>query len=153
MYPVTQEFNTKIKLKDREVIGKVQIDYTDPYLDQSIEVEANEQANVSYLEQVHDGLNNPIGKIFSLDGSCLLDGTYKLAPTKEESYLNQMGWWGNQLSDDSKLFAEPYPTLRISFINRAIHSLKVVSDSFREEYPVDFTINLYDISNTLLQKS
>ncbi len=150
MYPVTQEFNTKIRAREREVFGKVQIDYTDPLLDQSIEAIVNEQANVSYLKHVHDGINSPVDKILSLDGSCSLDGTYRLAPTEEESYLNQMGWWGEQLSNTEGLFIEPYPTLRVNFASRAIHSLKAVGDSAREEHPVDFTINLYNKSQELL---
>ena len=47
MYPITQEYNDKMKAGTRWIYGKVQIDYTDPFLDQSIEIEASEQANIS----------------------------------------------------------------------------------------------------------
>lgn len=152
MYPVTQEFNAKIKYRDRQVIGKVQIDYTDPYLDQSISVENNEQANVSYPFQVYDGIKEPKGKYLSLDGSCVLNGTYSLAPAPEQAYLNQMGWWGEQLSSGTGVFTTPYPTLKVSFYNRVINKLQAVGDNKRKEYPVDFEINLYDASNVLLHK-
>lgn len=152
MYPVSQEFNTKIKHRDREILGKVQIDYTDPFIDQSISVESNEVANTSYPYQVHDGILEPKGKYLSLDGSCTLDGTYSLAPTPEQAYLNQMGWWGEQLSNGNGEFVSPYPSIQVSFVNRIINKLQVVGDSKRVEYPVNFEINLYDGNSLLLHK-
>ena len=79
MYPVSREFQEKIiDPFNRRVYGKVQIDYTDPFLDQSINTEANENANVSLPNQIVDGVRNPSGKMASLDGSWQLDGTYQL---------------------------------------------------------------------------
>lgn len=52
MYPTSKEFQEKIKQQfGRRTFGKVQIDYTSPFLDQSITVVANENANVSYPAQ------------------------------------------------------------------------------------------------------
>lgn len=145
MYPVSTEFKEKILAPIRQVFAKVQIDYTDPFLDQSIEVEANENANISKPEQTADGIDNPSEKIASLDGSWELDGTYSLV--NDDSHI---GWWGKQLSDESGEFAEPYPTLIVTFQSRPIYQLKVVGDNKREEYPVNFTINLYNSNNELL---
>lgn len=150
MYPVSQEFNEKILSSPRKVYGKLVIDYTNPFLDQSIEIETNEDANVSYPMQTADSVKKPIGKIFSLDGSCELDGSYILAPTEDEYETIQMGWWGNQLSSTNNLFIEPYPTLIVKFTSRPIAKLSVVGDIHRKEYPVDFNINLYNINNELL---
>jgi len=150
MYPVSAEFNQKMKAPLRRIYAKVQIDYTDPFLDQSIQVQANENANVSYPSQTADNIREPIGKIFSLDGSCALDGSYVLAPAEEEKDTAQMGWWGEQLAQADRTFVEPYPTLTAIFFSRPIHSLRVVGDSAREEYPVDFEINLYDSNDNLL---
>lgn len=61
-----------------------------------------------------------------------------------------MGWWGSQLSGVDGAFILPYPTLTASFYSRPILSLKVIGDSARLEYPVDFTIKLYDGADTLL---
>lgn len=150
MYLVTQEFNNKMKAQIRTIYGKVQIDYTDPFLDQSISMQSNENANVSYPSQTADSIQEPLGKIFSLDGSCTLDGTYVLAPSPEDTEKYQMGWWGKQLSNANGDFIEPYPILTAVFFSRPVHSLKVVGDSARGEYPVNFTINLYDSSNTVV---
>src|SRR5690554_3700518 len=101
MYPVSQDFHDKMKAQSRRIYGKVQIDYTNPDIDQSIQVSTSENANYSYPSQVSDNIEEPHGKIASLDGSWILDGTYVLAPTPEESEELQMGWWGSQLSDEN----------------------------------------------------
>lgn len=150
MYAVSAEFRDKIKAQTRRIYGKIQIDYTNPFLDQSITVTANENANVSYPEQTADDIIEPLGKIASLDGSWVLDGTYCLAPNEQESKAYQMGWWGKKLAGTGGAFTSPYPTLTAIFQSRPIASLKVIGDSKREEYPIDFTIKLYDEENTLL---
>ncbi|WP_424610895.1 LamG domain-containing protein [Caldanaerobacter sp.] len=140
-----------MKATERRVYGRIQIDYTDPFLDQSIQVSASEQANVSYPAQTADAVAEPFAKIASLDGSWILDGTYALAPsTAEEATTHQMGWWGSQLAGADGSFTAPYPTLTVTFFSRPITQLKVVGDSKRGEYPVDFDINLYDASGAIL---
>ena len=151
MYPVSRDFLEKIKANTRRIYGKVQIDWTDPFIDQSIQVEVSEEARISWRNQVADALEAVPYKWASLDGSWILDGTYYLAPdTEEDAETHQMGWWGNQLSGEDYSFTEPYPTLTVSFAARPVRSLKVVGDNARAEYPVDFDINLYDASDNLL---
>ena len=62
MYPVSQEFIEKIRANKRQVFGRVAIDYTDPTIDQSVQVETNENANISYPAQVADNVRAPAGK-------------------------------------------------------------------------------------------
>ena len=152
MYPTSQEFQEKIKQQfDRRTFGKVQIDYTSPFLDQSITVATNENANVSFPSQTADSVPEPFAKIASLDGSWVLDGTYAFAPvTTEEAETKQMGWWGKQLAGTGGAFSAPYPTLTVTFFPRPITKLQAVGDSKRQEWPVDFNIKLYDGNNTLL---
>ncbi len=148
MYPVSREFEEKIRADERRTYGKIQIDYTDPFLDQSIDITASEQANTSYPQQAADNISAPLAKYASLDGSWVLDGTYALAPGPGED--GQMGWWGSQLSGPGGIFAAPYPKLAVAFFARPIWNLKVVGDSKREEWPVDFTIKLFDEADVLL---
>ncbi|MDO6355106.1 hypothetical protein Q3V94_08445 [Caloramator sp. CAR-1] len=150
MYPVTQDFLDKVRATERRVWAKCQIDYTDPFLDQSIQVQASEQANVSFPAQTADAVAEPFAKIASLDGSWVLDGTYALAPATEETKIYQMGWWGSQLADANGYFTTPYPTLTLTFYSRPVTKLQVVGDNKRGEYPVDFTIRLYDSAGILL---
>jgi hypothetical protein len=152
VYPVTQDFHNKMAARTRKVDVKVVIDYTDIDIDQSIDVHANEVANVSYPSQTADGLSEPFAKIASLDGSWVLDGTYVLAPANEREAANmQMGWWGNALAGSGGVFSSPYPALTIKHIPRPVHTLTVAGDSARCEYPVDFSISLYGPDNTLLR--
>ena len=150
MYPVTQEFLEQMKATERRVIAKVQIDYTDPFIDQSIQVQASEQANISYPAQTADAVIEPFAKYAALDGSWVLGEDWALAPGPDEAATKQMGWWGSQLAGADGSFTAPYPTLTVTFFERPITQLKVVGDSKREEYPVDFDINLYDANGTIL---
>ena len=151
MYPVTQDFLDKMKADRRQVLARVEIDYTDPFLDQSIEIEASENANVSYPEQTADSVQESTHKWASVDGSWVLDGTYHLAPPPDKLSQYQFGWWGKQLAGAGGAFAAPYPALTVAHLPRPIRQLKVVGDTAREEYPVDFNIRLYGPDDTLLK--
>jgi len=151
MYPVSKDYHEKMKATTRRLYGKVQIDWTDPFIDQTITVTANEECRISWKNQVADAIKDVPYKWASLDGSWVLDGTYRLAPDNEDDAEKyQMGWWGSTLAGTGGAFSSPYPTLTMTFVARPIRSLKVVGDSARQEYPVDFDINLYDGSGTLL---
>lgn len=152
MIDTSQDYKNEIQdLKGRKTYGRVEIDYTDPFLDQSIEVSANENASVSYPDQVKDNLLETYGKIASLDGSWILDGSWVSAPVTP--FEGQMGWWGEKIAVPYAglgAFTSPYPTLTVTFLERPIQQLKVVGDSSRGEYPVDFKVRLYDSGDTLI---
>ena len=152
MYPVTQDFIDKMKADRRQVVARVAIDYTDPFMDQSLEIEANEQANVSYPQQTADSVDQTTRKYACLDGIWdLTSGEYHLAPSADPLTQQQFGWWGAQFADQDGYFAQPYPTLTVQHMPRPIRSLKVMGDSARGEYPVDFEIRLYGPDDTLLK--
>ena len=151
MYPVTPEFIDKMKADRRRVLARAVIDYTDPFVDQSIDIAANEQANVSYPQQTADSVDTATYKWASLDGSCVLDGTYHPAPSPDKLTQYQFGWWGAQLAGTNGAFVSPYPALTVTHFPRPIHTLRVVGDTAREEWPVDFEIKLYGPDDTLLK--
>jgi len=152
MYPVSQDFLNKMKADRRRVVARVEIDYTDPFIDQSIQIEANEQANVSYPQQTADSVDQTTHKYACLDGTWdLTTGEYHLAPSPDMLSRYQMGWWGAQFSNQNGYFTQPYPTLTVRHLPRPIRQFKVVGDSARGEYPVDFTIRLYAQDGTLLK--
>lgn len=140
MYLVTQDYLNAIAAPVRRIFGKVQIDYTDPMIDQSITITVNERNRTSHPEQVANNIRTPSGKFATL-GTWQLGDDHVLAPGNPED--GEMGWWGRQLSDASGNFASPYPTLTAEFHPRPIYSLLVVGDSLQGEYPVDFTVKLY----------
>ena len=151
MYPVSQDFLDKMKADRRQVLARVEIDYTDPFMDQSIDIEASENANISYPQQTADSVQETTLKWASLDGSWVLDGSYHLAPPPDKLAQYQFGWWGSQLAGAGGVFAAPYPALTVTHLPRPIHILRVVGDTARVEYPVDFEIKLYAQDDTLLK--
>jgi hypothetical protein len=152
VYPVTQDFIDKMKADRRQVFARVEIDYTDPFMDQSIEIEVNEHANVSYPQQTADSVDQTTHKYACLDGTWdLTTGEYHLAPLANMLSQYQMGWWGAKFAGTGGAFSSPYPTLTVTHLPRPIHTLKVIGDTAREEYPVDFTIKLYAQDDTLLK--
>ena len=54
----------------------------------------------------------------------------------------ETGWWSAGISDMNGVFAVP-PVLKFRFAPRPIHSLQVIGDSLRIEFPVDFDILLH----------
>lgn len=152
MYPVTEDFIQKMKADRRRVLARVEVDYTDPFLDQSLVIEANEQANVSYPQQTADSVDQTTRKYACLDGTWdLTSGEYHLAPSADQLTQQQFGWWGAQFCDQNGYFTQPYPTLTVRHLPRPIRQFKVIGDSARGEYPVDFTIRLYAQDGTLLK--
>ena len=152
MYPVTQDFLDKMKADRRHVLARVLVDYTDPFLDQSLEVAVNEQANISYPQQTADSVDTATHKWAALDGSWdITTGEYHLAPPPDKLAQYQFGWWGSQLAGTGGVFATPYPALTVTHLPRPIHTLRVVGDTARVEYPVDFEIKLYGPDDTLLK--
>jgi hypothetical protein len=152
VYHVTPDFIDKMKADRRQVLARVAIDYTDPFMDQSLTIEASEQANVSYPQQTADSVDATTHKYACLDGTWdLTTGEYHLAPSANMLHRYQMGWWGAQFADQNGYFTSPYPTLTVTHMPRPIRQLKVVGDTAREEYPVDFSIRLYGPDDTLLE--
>lgn len=150
MYTVTQDFMDAMKAHKRKVDAKLIIDFTDAEIDQSLQASASERANVSYPQQTADGVQAASHKWASLDGTWKLDGTYHLAPKPEDLARFQFGWWGKQLASTGGALATPYPALTITHIPRPIHTLQLVGDSVRQEWPVDFSVQLYGPDDTLL---
>ena len=152
MYPVTTTFLDKMKADRRQVKARVLVDYTDPFLDQSLTVEVNERANHSYPQQTADSVDQTTHKYACLDGTWdLTTGEYHLAPSANMLSQYQMGWWGAQFAGAGGAFTTPYPALTVTHLPRPIRQLKVVGDSARGEYAVDFEIKLYAQDDTLLK--
>ncbi len=148
MQTVTNDFLTAIKATTRNIFGRIIIDYTSSEVDGSIEVTANETANVSHESQVANGVLSPTQKWLSLDGSWVLDGTYHLAPSVPSE--GEMGWWGSSLATAGGTFTGTDPLLTVTFLPRPIRVIRVVGDDKRSEFPVDFEVKLFDGDDILL---
>lgn len=151
MLNVTDAFKTAVAKPRRRILGKVTISFSNPFLDASVEMSANEYAYISHPLQACDEIEDVNHKWASCDGSLKADGTFYACPDTAESLKsNQMGWWGSSMSDENGNFAEPYPTLTIEFSFRRIENVLVVGDSTRGEWPVDFDLVFYNADNELI---
>lgn len=148
MYQVTKAFHETIRSQKRRTVARCIIDYTDPIIDQSIEVEVNERAYISYPTQTADGVTSVPYLWAVLDDNWILGEPWRLMPDSPDQH--QVGWWGEQLADVNGDFAPPYPQLTVTHVPRPIHTLLVVGDSARREYPVDFKVELFSLDNILL---
>ena len=128
---------------NRRVYGRVQITYSDPFLDETITATASGTAHGTDPYATANNIQASDYKWFSLHEN-KLDGTYHPLPLDLS-----VGWWSNVLSDESGVFTNP-PKLSISFEPRPVLELKVIGDDKLYNYPVDFDINLYDEDGALL---
>ena len=141
MFPVSQDFQSRMIADTRHLFGRVIIDYTGPFVDQNVGVSANEQAVPDViLSQVADGTTDPVRRWASADGLTLADGLSFPAPSVPAD--GQLGWWGRQMAGAGGALVTPFPTLTISFASRPVHGLRVVGESVRGEFPIDFEIRL-----------
>jgi len=125
----------------RQIHAKAQITYTDPYFSAGIVAEASETGRFTYPAQTLDNVTETAYKWFSLHEN-VLDGTYHPLPSNQEI---SVGWWGATLSDAvTGNIAPGVAVLTITFAARLMTTLLVVGDDKLNEYPVDFTVKLYD---------
>jgi len=145
MIATTGAFDTAVVANPRKPKCKIDVLWTDPYVQSGIVVSSSDVNHTSWEDpQVVDLGETPAHKYFILDGTTVLDGTYYLAPsTISEANENQMGWYSETVADGSGDFS-PYPELTITFPARAINSLLVVGDSVLDQYPVDFDVYVYE---------
>jgi hypothetical protein len=147
---VSQEFLDAAAATTRRVKAKVQITWTDPFIDSSIEVAVNESNRISWPRQVADLAKTPSYKWATLNGSFLADGNSHVCPSEDPGLVaKQLGWWGSRLSDEFGFFATS-PTLTMTMSPRPIIGTLLVGNSVENEYPIDFDIAFYNGSNVLL---
>jgi hypothetical protein len=139
--PVTKLRNvhTLMDSMERKVYCKVEITYTDPNTDADTIITVLGTAAGTETEALVDGTDVSKYKWFSLSNNTL-DGTNHPIDAQQ---LYPAGWWGTKISDDYGSFAEP-EIITIQFSNRTLDILKVDGDDRLDEYPVDFTIQLYN---------
>ncbi len=153
MYEVTRAYHDHMQGDKRRVLARVTIDYTDPRVDQGTQIAVSEQARISWPSQTADGLSTIPYMWASLDGSWLAGDMRRLMPDTERLATRyQVGWWGRQLAGVDGAFAAPYPTLVATHTARAIHSIRVVGEPIRGEYPTAFRIRLRDSEGVLLRE-
>lgn len=97
---------------------------------------------VRHIEQLADGIIIPSYKWFSLHNN-ILDGS--LHPM-DSTGVYQVGWWGESLSDEYGNVTNQVITINDV---RSINALRIAGDSLLDEFPVNFSIQLFNSENLL----
>jgi hypothetical protein len=143
---LTRNIYTIVDDDFRVIKGKVEISYTDPFIEHGMTSDASTTAYNSDLWSLSDGMVDANYKWFNLQ-SAKLDGTFHPIPSYQVD--QSIGWWGTVMSDSTGMLPTP-EVVTFNFRPRTISQLLVQGDSKLNEYPVDFTIRLYNSSNVLL---
>lgn len=139
------EFDAAAIATDREVKAKLTIQWTDPYVDTSVEETTTDENYRTVTEHIIDTVTNTPHKYAILDGTFLLDGTYHPAPcTDAEKDANQMGWYSGSVCDGSGDFSPTYPAIEVEFTDRTLYAISVVGEPTLNQYPVEFDLYAYD---------
>src|SRR5690606_40635943 len=85
---------------------RVEITYTDPFIDKSLTFDVNRVGRYTYPIQVANGEDEPTHKWFSLHDNSL-DGSYHPLPS-EASSIYEVGVWDNLLSDEDGILPSPF---------------------------------------------
>lgn len=151
MLPVSDVFNAAATATVRRPMARVNICWTDPYIDSTIIASANENNRISYPSQVADLITDtgapdsktPV-KFAHFDGNFRLGGPMRLAPsTLAGARKYQIGWWGsNRCNSDCKF--NPNPILTVEFAARPVLGIFVSGDTAFNEFPVDFDVLIYN---------
>lgn len=144
--PELTNVHSRMNEQYRETHAKVEITYTDPFIDNTIDITSTGAAYNTNERQLADNVSLSAYKWFSLSNNTL-DGNSRLIDSSQRLYST--GWWSKVLSDENGNFEVPL-VISVTFNPRSLTSLKVVGDDKLETYPVDFVINCYDSEMTLL---
>jgi hypothetical protein len=148
---VSPEFTAAATALVRKSVAKIDIVWTDPFIDTTIQTSANDENRISWPSQCADLNEIPTRKWAYLHDGFKADGTFYPCPdTAELAKENQMGWWGATACDAQGDFEVAlYPTLTLTFSERPILALLVVGESIYNEFPVDFQVKIYTTGDVL----
>ena len=143
MYPVSAEFLTAINSNARKIGSRITINFTDLFADVTASGNSLDENRVSQVEQISNSKTSNTHKWLSADGFNVLDGTFHPCPDDSTAASNEIGWWSETLCNGSSVFTSPV-VVNATFAKRKVTGLLVAGDDKRVEFPVDFTLELYN---------
>lgn len=142
MLSTSAEYQTGINASIRTLYSRVTINYTDTLLDLTIVGSSTDSNYISYPQQMVNGRTVMTHKWCELDGQMILDGSFKLCPSTEESAnFNELGWWSATRASATGVIDV---TGQITYSSRAVSGIFVAFDDKLQEYGVDYNIKFYN---------
>jgi hypothetical protein len=149
MVNVSNEFKTSIYAPSRKTIANVEFQIVDVTAQSDATASVTSESEISQKDQVHNTNTLMSSKYATFENDYFkLDGSFKLPPKILTGY--ETGWWSNALCGANKVFSTPQ-ILTIDFDEE--HSsigITITFDKLANEYAEEFTINVYDESNTII---
>jgi hypothetical protein len=142
MYSTSSDFDNAVIAIKRKPKAKVTITWADPFIDTGVSVSVNGENNVSDSPHTANTILESNNLWFLLDGNSLLNNSYKLFPTPNQS-VYEVGWYGNEFSDGSGEFTTD-PLLTVEFTKRPVFGFTIAGENTLGQYPVDFTVKVYN---------
>lgn len=137
MIAVSAAYEAAVKADVRRWRPRVEVTWTDPLIDPSIVVTANNENYRNIKSQAADLALTPTHKWAHLCPEFRADGTFY--PMPDIASGGQVGYW-------SALTAEAGNSeLYVSFAARPITAILVCGDSIYDEYPVNFNVYIYNM--------
>ena len=159
MIPVTSAFKAASTATKRQAKAKVEIIWTDPFVDPFLNVESTdknygitvaESLGADILMQLVDNIDTPSYKYCILDGSWELGDDKVLAPCTPEEVSNfQIGWYSDSVADANGVI-DCSVKVNFDLAGRIVTNVRVIGDSLLNQFPVDFTVSFYGAGYTLL---
>jgi hypothetical protein len=121
---------------------EIRINYTDAFLDPTITGSSTDLNYISYPNQMVNGRIVMTHKWAELDGQMILDGSFKLcASTEESANFNEHGWWSATRASATGVIDV---SAEINYSKRKVSGAFISFDDKLNEYAVDYTIKFYD---------
>lgn len=155
MITTSAEYKSAINQAIRHFHGSIDITWSDTSIDPTISASVNDMNRngdawipwtpqaLCFPEQASNSKKNPSYKWAIIGEGLVADGTFHPMPNELEKNSYECGWIGGTPSNGSAQWSTN-PELTLTFESRSMTSLSVVGDSIKNEYPVDFTVKLYN---------
>lgn len=144
-----QNVFTRCSEDRRYIRARVKITYSDPLLDESIEViGSSDTAYGTYPSQTADNVFTSKYKWFAVGAATLGQG-FSIGPDEED--ITSIGWWSADFSDGDAEFTTPVGIIATLASTRPVYTLQLYGDQILGGFPVDFEIKLYDSEDVLLE--
>jgi len=158
MLPTTTEYDIAVRATARKWHARVEITWTDPFIDSTIVAAANDKNRIhslsNCLNHVADSQLIMPYRYAHLDSTIKADGTFHPFPgTDAQALINKVGWWGAIPCDANGHFGNTGPgnrVLTLTFATRPIDYLLVCGDNIYGEYPVTFDVKIYTLSTDVV---
>lgn len=117
---------------------------------EDVTVTATSEAAISNLDQMHNSNIEITSKIATLEQNYfLLDSSFEL-PVETDN--GELGWWSNEVSDENGNLEIPQ-VLEFNFTeDHSSMGFTIVFDDKANEYAADFTIQVYNSTDILLDE-